>query len=63
MKILVGLGNPGRQYKNNAHNIGFKVLDEFAKQQNIKFSKKGFKSVYGEGKIDGEKILLIKPQT
>ena len=63
MKILVGLGNPGRQYENNAHNIGFKVLDEFAKQQNIKFSKKGFKSVYGEGKIDGEKILLIKPQT
>ncbi len=63
MKILVGLGNPGKQYQNNSHNIGFNVLDEFAKQQGIKFSKKAFKSVYGEGKINGEKVLLVKPQT
>lgn len=63
MKIVVGLGNPGKEYENTYHNIGFKVVDELSNRFGIKLSKKGCKSIYGEAKIDGQKILLVKPQT
>ncbi len=63
MRIIVGLGNPGKEYENTSHNIGFKTVDKLADDFSIPFSKKGYKAVYGEGKIGGEKIMLVKPQT
>lgn len=63
MKIIVGLGNPGKEYENTGHSIGFKTVDRLAESFSINFSKKGYKAVYGEGKVDGEKVMLVKPQT
>ena len=60
MKLIVGLGNPGKEYQNTRHNIGFMTLDHFANTDNWK-SK--FSSLYTEIVVNGEKILLIKPQT
>ncbi len=65
MKIIVGLGNPGEKYKNTPHNIGFEVIDEFAKKNNFpdfKLSKK-INALISEGVINNEKIILAKPQT
>ncbi len=63
MFVIVGLGNPGNAYKGTRHNIGFEVIDYLAEKNNIKVNKIKFKSVYGEGNIGGEKVLLVKPQT
>ncbi|WP_193334992.1 aminoacyl-tRNA hydrolase [Devosia beringensis] len=63
MKLLVGLGNPGSQYQGNRHNIGFMALDAIARQHGIAgFRSKHFGSL-AEGTIDGEKVILLKPQT
>lgn len=61
--ILVGLGNPGREYENTRHNIGFIALDMLAEQYNVKINRIKFKSLTGECVIDGKKVLLLKPQT
>lgn len=63
MFVIVGLGNPGKAYTNTRHNVGFDTIDLLADRNNIKINKIKFKSVYGEGFINGEKILLVKPQT
>lgn len=63
MKIIVGLGNPGREYEETGHNIGFKTVDRLAEDFFINFSKKGYKAVYGEGRVENEKVMLVKPQT
>lgn len=63
MYIIVGLGNPGRQYEATRHNVGFITIDEIAKELDIKVDKLKFKSLIGEGRIGGEKIVLAKPQT
>lgn len=63
MIAIIGLGNPGRNYVDTRHNVGFKTIDLLAHRNNIKINKIKFKSVYGEGSIDGEKVLLVKPQT
>lgn len=63
MKMIVGLGNPGNEYKNTRHNVGFMILDEFAKKNNINFDKKKFNADYGVGYINGIKYLLVKPTT
>jgi len=63
MKIIFGLGNPGTKYANNFHNLGFMAIDSLAKMLNVNFNKKSKKGVYGETIINGEKILLVKPQT
>ena len=60
MKLIVGLGNPGKEYQNTRHNIGFMTLDHFANTDNWKIK---FSSLYTETIVNGEKILLIKPQT
>ncbi len=65
MKLIVGLGNPGDKYHFTRHNIGFLVLDEIVKYygfNQFKYSSK-FKADISEGMIEGEKILLVKPQT
>ncbi len=63
MKVVIGLGNPGLQYRETRHNIGFMVLDAFAKKENISVDKDRFKGLIGEGNINGEKVILVKPQT
>ena len=63
MIAIVGLGNPGREYRDTRHNIGFNTIDLLAHRNNIKINKIKFKSLYGEGFINGEKVLFVKPQT
>lgn len=63
MYVVVGLGNPGKKYDITRHNIGFEVIDELARTNNVKMSKVKFKSLIGEGQINGEKVILLKPQT
>ncbi|WP_317889886.1 aminoacyl-tRNA hydrolase [Sutcliffiella deserti] len=63
MKVFVGLGNPGRQYEQTRHNIGFMVIDELADRWNISLSQSKFKGIYGQGIVNGEKVLLVKPLT
>lgn len=63
MYIIVGLGNPGREYVNTRHNIGFEAIDVIASKYNININKEKFKGLYGDGRIGGEKVLLVKPQT
>ncbi|MBE6048725.1 MAG: aminoacyl-tRNA hydrolase [Clostridium sp.] len=63
MFLIVGLGNPGREYDNTRHNIGFDAIDVIADRYNIEVSRIKFKGVYGEGFINGEKIILLKPTT
>ncbi len=61
--VVVGLGNPGKNYFHTRHNVGFDTMDLLAYRNNIVINKLKFKSIYGEGTIGGEKVLLIKPQT
>lgn len=63
MKVIIGLGNPGREYEQTRHNAGFLIVDEIAKELNISISTKKFKALIGEGIHKGEKIILVKPQT
>lgn len=61
MKLVVGLGNPGIEYKNTRHNVGFEFLDYLCKKKNISFEKEKFNAKYVFTKVDGERVLLIKP--
>lgn len=63
MFVIVGLGNPGKQYANTRHNLGFITIDRFAERHGISVSKIKFKSLIGEADISGKKVLLVKPQT
>ena len=63
MKLIVGLGNFGKEYKNTRHNIGFMALDFYAGKNNLSIDKKKFKGLYCETTINGEKVLLLEPQT
>lgn len=63
MFLVVGLGNPGSKYSQTRHNVGFSVIDVLSERYNTKINKIKFKSLYGEAKIDGKKVLLVKPQT
>lgn len=63
MYLIVGLGNPGREYENTRHNVGFVAIDYLADQIGVKLSKIKFKGVYGEGFIGTKKCILLKPQT
>ena len=63
MIIIVGLGNIGREYENTVHNMGFKVVDKLADELSISFTKDKFKSIIGEGRFNGQNVLLAKPTT
>ncbi len=61
--IIVGLGNPGRQYENTRHNAGFIALDYIAEELGVKVNRIKFKSTVGEARIGGMRCLLMKPST
>ena len=63
MYIIVGLGNPDRQYQNTRHNIGFDVVDAIAEKYDIAMGERKHKAVIGKGFIAGQKVVLVKPQT
>ncbi|MBQ6820636.1 MAG: aminoacyl-tRNA hydrolase [Clostridium sp.] len=63
MFLVVGLGNPGKEYEKTRHNIGFEAIDYLAKQYNIDVNKSKFKGIFGEGFINNHKVILLKPTT
>ena len=63
MKVIVGLGNPGKKYENTRHNIGFAAIDYIAEKEGININTGKHKALVGSGYIDGVKVLLVKPQT
>lgn len=63
MKIICGLGNPGRQYEGNRHNIGFMVVDELASRWRVSFTAQKFDAELATATVGSEKVLLVKPQT
>lgn len=63
MYIIIGLGNPEKDYSNTRHNMGFDTINKLAKQFEIEVTKNKFKGLYGTGMIEGEKVILLKPQT
>ena len=63
MFIIVGLGNPGKEYNNTRHNIGFAAIDLIAGRENIDVSEKKHKALIGKGLTGGQKVILAKPQT
>lgn len=63
MFIIVGLGNPGKEYDNTRHNMGFRVIDRLSDKYGIDVTAKKHKALVGKGVIDGNKVVLAKPQT
>jgi len=63
MKLIVGLGNPGRSYTSNRHNLGYMCLNHFARQHGIHFDKKQGKARTGSGEVAGNKVVVARPQT
>jgi len=63
MRLIVGLGNPGRAYAHNRHNIGFMCLSHFARTQGIKLDRKQGLARTGMGHMAGDKVILARPQT
>ena len=63
MFLIVGLGNPGKQYENTRHNVGFDAIDVLVDEYRIPSSGKQHKAMYGKGVIEGQKVILAKPLT
>lgn len=63
MFLIVGLGNPGSEYNNTRHNIGFHAIEKISERYNIQINREKFKGVYGEGFINNEKVILFMPTT
>lgn len=63
MYIIAGLGNPGKEYENTRHNVGFDVIDVLAEKYNISVLELKHKAMIGKGYIDGQKVILVKPLT
>ena len=63
MYVIAGLGNPTKQYENTRHNAGFGVIDYLSEKYNIPVKQAGYKALYGSGYIEGQKVILLKPQT
>jgi PTH1 family peptidyl-tRNA hydrolase len=63
MKIIAGLGNPGRKYEGTRHNVGFDVVDELSRRWQIETIRRRFQSQIGDGRIQDERVVMLKPQT
>jgi len=63
MKVVIGLGNPGKKYEKTRHNIGFIAIDNLRKKMNISDEREKFQALVSEKNIDGEKVIFLKPQT
>ena len=63
MHMIVGLGNPGREYETSKHNTGFRVVDELAKRWNVTLWQNRMDAQVAQADVDGEKVILVKPQT
>ena len=63
MYLIVGLGNPEKEYANTRHNVGFDTVNELAKRHEIEINRNKFNSLYGQGIIHNEKVIILKPQT
>ena len=61
--LIIGLGNPGTEYRQNRHNIGFMVIDQLAQVLSIPLQRVKFKAITGTGKFEGQRVILAKPQT
>ena len=62
-KLVVGLGNPGKEYESTAHNLGFMVIDRLAERSGISVGSRDCQALVGQGNVAGKKVLLAKPQT
>lgn len=63
MYLIIGLGNPEEEYSKTRHNMGFNAINKIAEKYEIEMKKTKFNGIYGSGNIEGEKVMLIKPQT
>ena len=63
MIAIVGLGNPGKNYEKTVHNLGYMAIDYFASANNLNFTKSKYFGKVAEGMVDGEKVILLKPET
>jgi PTH1 family peptidyl-tRNA hydrolase len=62
-KLVVGLGNPGKEYESTAHNLGFMVIDRLAERSGVSVGRRDCMAFVGQGMVAGKKVLLAKPQT
>ena len=62
-KLIIGLGNPGKEYDGTRHNIGFAVVDAFARRHGIAVAKRDFQALVGDGRVGDARVFLMKPQT
>ena len=63
MFLVAGLGNPGEEYAHTPHNLGFLTVDRLAERHGIRVTRKDSKALIGVGEIDGQPVMLAKPQT
>jgi len=63
MNLIIGLGNPGKAYANNRHNIGFRCINKLAKLHGIPLTQRGSQAQFGVGQIAGKEVVLAKPRT
>ena len=63
MYLIIGLGNPEEEYSKTRHNMGFNTINKLAQKYNIKITKTKYEGLYETGEIEGQKVILIKPQT
>ena len=63
MYLIVGLGNPDAEYDNTRHNMGFNTINRISEKYNIKLTKNKFQGLFEIGEIEGQKVILVKPQT
>lgn len=62
MKLIVGLGNPGREYVNTRHNVGFMIIDNYCEKNNLLVNSNKFMGLYVQTMIKNEKVIFLKPQ-